>query len=88
MTVEGNKNDTDNASSVHVYALPDKQKGKKTNAKGRKKQDSQDPGLLYAKVNKQAKTERKEEANKGKVELFYAKVNALTKKDKQRTTAR
>ena len=81
MTVEGNKNDTDNASSVHVYALPDKQKGKKTNAKGRKKQDSQDPGLLYAKVNKQAKTERKEEANKGKVELFYAKVNALTKKE-------
>ena len=87
MTVEGNKNDskknTDDPSSVHVYTLPDKQKGKKTKDKGRKEQDSQDPELLYAKVNKQAKTERKEEANKGKVELFYAKVNALTKKEKK-----
>ena len=87
MTVEDNKNDTkrkdtDNASSVHVYALPDKKKGKKTGDKGRKEQDSQDLELLYAKVNKQAKTERKEEANKGKVEPLYAKVNVLTKKDK------
>ena len=69
MTIKDNKNDskrkdTDNASSVHVYALPDKKKGKKTTAKGRKEQDSQDPELLYAKVNKQAKTERKEEGKK------------------------
>ena len=87
MTVEDNKNDTkrkdtNNASSVHVYALPDKRKGKKTDDKERKEQDSQDPGLLYAKVNKQAKTEKKEETNKRKVEPLYAKVNALTKKDK------
>ena len=38
MTVEDNKNDskrkdTDNASSVHVYTLPNKQKGKKTDAR-------------------------------------------------------
>ena len=87
MTVEDNKNDskrknTDDASSVHLYALPDKQKGKKTTAKGRKEQESQDPELLYANVNKQAKTERKEKANKGKVELLYARVNTLMKKDK------
>ena len=88
MTVEVNKNDskrkdTDNASSVHVYALPDKQKGKKTDDKERKEQDSQDSGLLsnYTKVDKRAKTERKEETNKGKVELLYAKVNALMKKE-------
>ena len=82
VTVEDNKNDskrkdTDGASSVHVYALPDKQKGKKTDDKGRKEQDSQDPELLYTKVNKQAKTERKEETNKPKK---LAEVNALTKK--------
>ena len=87
MTVEDNKNDTkrkdtDNASYVDAYTLPDKQKGKKTDDKGRKKQDSQDSELLYAKVNKQAKTERKEEANKGNLEQLYAEVNALTKKDK------
>ena len=63
MTVEDNKNDskrknTDDASSVHVYAVPHKQKRKKTDDKGRKEQDSQDPELLYAKVNKQAKTKK------------------------------
>ena len=61
-----------------TYALPDKQKGKKTDDKGRKEQDSQDPELLYTKVNKQAKTERKEETNKGKVEPLY--TNILTEK--------
>ena len=92
MTVEDNKHDserkaTDNASSVHVYTLPNKQKGKKTDDKERKEQDSQDSGLLsnYTKVDKRTKTERKEETNKGKVELLYAKVNALTKKEKTET---
>ena len=78
MTGEDNKNDSkrkdiDGASSVKVYALPDKQKGKKTDDKGRKEQDSQDPELLYTKVNKQAKTERKEETYK---------VNALMEQGK------
>ena len=77
-TVEDNKNDSkrkdiDGASSVNVYALPDKQKGKKTDDKGRKEQDSQDPELPYTKVNKQAKTEKKEETYK---------VNALMEKGK------
>ena len=63
-----------------TYALPDKQKGKKTDDKGRKEQDSQDPELLYTKVNKQAKTERKEETSKGMVEPLYTNVNVLTKK--------
>ena len=90
MTVEDKRNDskrkdTGDASSVHVYALPDKQKGKKTDDKGRKEQDNQDPELLYTKVNKQAKTERKEETNKGKVEPPYAEVNALTEKGKTET---
>ena len=84
-TVEDNKNDSkrkdiDGASSVHVYALPDKQKGKKTDDEGRKEQDSQDPQLLYTKVNKQAKTERKEETNKPKLEPLLTDVNALKKK--------
>ena len=87
MTVEGNKNDTerkgtDNASSVDAYTLPDERKGKKTDDKERKEQDSQDPELLYAKVNKPTKTEGKEKANKGKVESLYAEVNASTEKDK------
>ena len=63
MTVEANKNnskrkDTDDASSVHVYAVPHKQKRKETDDKGRKEQDCQDPELLYAKVNKQPKTKK------------------------------
>ena len=64
-----------------TYALPDKQKGKKTDDKGRKEQDSQDPELLYTKVNKQAKTEKKEETNKGKVEPLYTNLNVLKKKE-------
>ena len=82
---DSKRKDTDGASSVHVYALPDKQKGKKTDDKGRKEQDSQDPELLYTKVNKQAKTERREETNKGTVEPLYAEVNGLTEKGKTET---